>query len=64
METVLVPHNDMETVLVAHNDMETVLVAHNDMKTELYRTNAKSCGGIYKASFQHKLHQFMHVVQY
>ena len=33
-----------------------VLGEHTGMKTELYQTNVKSCGFIYRASFQHRLH--------
>ena len=33
-----------------------VLGEQTDMKTELYQTNVKSQGFIYRASFQHRLH--------
>ena len=44
-------------------EMLHVLGEQTGMKTELYPTNVKGKGFIYRASFQHKLHWLMHVVR-
>ena len=40
---------------------DIVLGEQTGMKTELFQTNVKSQGFIYRASFQRRLHWLMHV---
>ena len=45
------PRRNLTEMLHLH-----VLGEHTGMKAELYQTNVKSQGFIYRASFQHRLH--------